>query len=58
MEYDHTVLKLARTTKVLTAESIRAANAAVAGNETMEHNAKSVNEIHTPRSYPTDGIDI
>ncbi len=45
-EYNATVAQLARDTKVLTAEGIRAANAALGATELTETNAKQVNEVY------------
>jgi hypothetical protein len=45
-EYNSTVMELAQNGKVLTAESVRTANAALGATELTESNAKAVNEIH------------
>ncbi|MEZ4758112.1 MAG: hypothetical protein R2817_14905 [Flavobacteriales bacterium] len=45
-EYNANVVELAHSSKVLTAEGVRAANAALGATELTESNAKAVNEIH------------
>ena len=45
-EYNATAMQLARDTKVLTAENVRAANSALGATELTETNAKEVNEVY------------